>query len=276
MNLADTIINKKSRLILLAGPSSSGKTTSAKKLSIFLKTRGYNTISISLDDYFTDLSKRHRLPDGSYDFESIKAVNTKLFEEQIKQLLEGEEVYLPYYDFEKGVSNFRKEKTKINKNDIIVVEGIHALNDSLVTNIDSKYKFRIYISPLSCINIDSHNPIHVSDIRKLRRIVRDSKTRGMGALETLSMWPDIQKGELENIYPYQSNVDAAINSSLTYELGVLKTYVEPLLYSVGENDKEYPEALRLINFLNNFLPIPSDDIPNDSVLREFIGGSCFK
>ena len=276
MNLADEIITKKSRVILLAGPSSSGKTTSAKKLSIFLKTKGYNTISISLDDYFTDLSKRHRLPDGSYDFESIKAVNTKLFEEQIKQLLEGEEVYLPYYDFEKGVSNFRKEKTKINKNDIIVVEGIHALNDSLVTNIDSKYKFKIYISPLSSINIDSHNPIHVSDIRKLRRIVRDSKTRGMGALETLSMWPDIQKGELENIYPYQSNVDAAINSSLTYELGVLKTYVEPLLYSVGENDKEYPEALRLINFLNNFLPIPSDDIPNDSVLREFIGGSCFK
>ena len=150
------------------------------------------------------------------------------------------------------------------------------MNDSLVTNIDSKYKFRIYISPLSCINIDSHNPIHVSDIRKLRRIVRDFKTRGMGALETLNMWPDIQKGELENIYPYQSNVDAAINSSLLYEIGVLKTYAEPLLYSISEGDSEYSEALRLINFLNNFLPIPSDDIPNDSVLREFIGGSCFK
>ena len=276
MNLADTIINKKSRLILLAGPSSSGKTTSAKKLSVFLKTRGYNTISISLDDYFTDLAKRNKLSDGSYDFESIKAVNTKLFEEQIKSLLEGEEVNLPYYDFEKGVSSFRKDKTKINKNDIIVVEGIHALNDSLVTNIDSKYKFKIYISPLFSINIDSHNPIHVSDIRKLRRIVRDFKTRGMGALETLSMWADIQKGELENIYPYQTNVDAAINSSLLYEIGVLKTYAEPLLYSIGENEKEYSEALRLINFLNNFLPIPSDDIPNDSVLREFIGGSCFK
>ena len=199
-----------------------------------------------------------------------------MFEEQIKSLLEGEEVNLPYYDFEKGVSSFRKDKTKINKNDIIVVEGIHALNDSLVTNIDSKYKFKIYISPLFSINIDSHNPIHVSDIRKLRRIVRDFKTRGMGALETLSMWADIQKGELENIYPYQTNVDAAINSSLLYEIGVLKTYAEPLLYSIGENEKEYSEALRLINFLNNFLPIPSDDIPNNSVLREFIGGSCFK
>ena len=276
MNLADTIINKKSRLVLLAGPSSSGKTTSAKKLSIFLKTKGYNTISISLDDYFVDLSKRHKLPDGSYDFESINAVNTNLFENQVMMLLEGKEVNLPYYDFVKGVSAFKKELTKINKNDIIVVEGIHALNDSLANNIENKYKFKIYISPLSSINIDSHNPIHVSDIRKLRRIVRDSRSRGLGALETLSMWPDIQKGERENIYPYQSNVDAAINSSLSYELGVLKTYAEPLLYSVGEEEPEYPEALRLINFLNNFLPIPSDDIPNDSVIREFIGGSCFK
>ena len=276
MDLADEIITKRSRVILLAGPSSSGKTTSAKKLSIFLKTKGYNTISISLDDYFTDLSKRHRLPDGSYDFESIKAVNTTLFETQIKSLLEGEEVNLPYYDFEKGVSAFRKSTTKINKSDIIVVEGIHALNDILLNNIEDKYKFKIYISPLSSICIDFHNPIHAADIRKLRRIVRDSRSRGLGAIETLSMWADIQKGEIENIYPYQNNVDAAINSCLSYELGVLKTYAEPLLYSVKEDDPEYPEALRLINFLNNFLPIPSDDIPNDSVIREFIGGSCFK
>ena len=254
MNLADNIITKKSRVILLAGPSSSGKTTSAKKLSIFLKTKGYNTISISLDDYFTDLSKRHRLPDGSYDFESIKAVNTTLFETQIKSLLEGEEVNLPYYDFEKGVSAFRKIATKINKSDIIVVEGIHALNDILLSNIEDRYKFKIYISPLSSICIDYHNPIHVSDIRKLRRIVRDSRSRGLGAIETLSMWADIQKGEIENIYPYQNNVDAAINSCLSYELGALKTYAEPLLYSVKEEDPEYPEALRLINFLNNFFP----------------------
>ena len=276
MDVADEIIKKKARVILLAGPSSSGKTTSAKKLSIFLRTKGYNTISISLDDYFTDLDKRKRLPDGSYDFESINAVDTKLFESQIKALLAGEEVNLPHYDFEKGVSAFRKNTTKINKNDVIVVEGLHALNDSLATNVEDKYKFKIYISPLSSICIDYHNPIHVTDIRKLRRIVRDFRSRGLGALETLSMWDDIQKGELENIYPYQNNVDAAINSSLSYELGVLKTYAEPLLYSIKESDVEYPEALRLINFLNNFLPIPSDDIPNDSVIREFIGGSCFK
>ena len=276
MNVVDEIIKKKARVILLAGPSSSGKTTSAKKLSIFLRTKGYNTISVSLDDYFTDLDKRKRLPDGGYDFESINAVNTKLFEEQMGNLINGEEVYLPYYDFERGQSSFRKAPTKIGKNDIIVVEGIHALNDNLAAKLDNKYKFKIYISPLSSICIDFHNPIHVTDIRKLRRIVRDSRSRGLGAFETLSMWDEIQKGELENIYPYQNNVDAAINSSLSYELGVLKTYAEPLLYSVKEDDKEYPEALRLINFLNNFLPIPSDDIPNDSVIREFIGGSCFK
>ena len=276
MNLADTIIKKKVRVVLLAGPSSSGKTTSAKKLSIFLRTKGYNTISVSLDDYFMDLDKRKRLPDGSYDFESINAVNIKLFEEQMKMLINGEEVNLPYYDFERGLSTLRKDTTKIGKNDIIVVEGIHALNDKLASNLDDKYKFKIYISPLSSICIDYHNPIHVTDIRKLRRIVRDSRSRGLGALETLSMWDEIQKGELENIYPYQNTVDAAINSSLSYELGVLKTYAEPLLYSVKEDDVEYPEALRLINFLHNFLPIPSDDIPNDSVIREFIGGSCFK
>ena len=276
MNVVDEIIKKKSRVILLAGPSSSGKTTSAKKLSIFLRTKGYNTISVSLDDYFTDLDKRKRLPDGGYDFESINAVNTKLFEEQMRNLINGEEVYLPYYDFERGQSSFRKSPTKIGRNDIIVVEGIHALNDKLAAKLDNKYKFKIYISPLSSICIDFHNPIHVTDIRKLRRIVRDSRSRGLGALETLSMWDEIQKGELENIYPYQNTVDAAINSSLSYELGVLKTYAEPLLYSVKEDDEEYPEALRLINFLHNFLPIPSDDIPNDSVIREFIGGSCFK
>ena len=276
MDIADNIINKKARLVLMAGPSSSGKTTSAKKLSIFLKTRGYNTISISLDDYFTDLSVRHRLKDGSYDFESIKAVNTKLFCKQINSLLNGEEVYLPYYNFVKGESSFHKYSTKINKNDIIVVEGIHALNNILSDKIDSRYKYKIYISPLVNINIDAHNPIHISDIRKLRRIVRDSKTRGMSAKETLSIWKNIVDGERENIFPYQSDVDDAINSSLIYELGVLKTYAEPLLYSVDENDFEYPEALRLINLLNNFLPIPSDDIPNDAVIREFIGGSCFK
>lgn len=276
LNLADDIINKKSKLILIAGPSSSGKTTTSKKLCIYLKSKGYNTIAISIDDYFTDLDKRVKNKDGSYDYESIKAVDTTLFNKQINQLLGGEEVYLSQFDFVKGRHNFKEKSVKLNKSDIIVVEGLHALNDNLTENIDKRYKYKVYISPLTSLNLDSHNHIHTSDTRKLRRIVRDSKTRGVDARTTLSMWPSIQKGEMENIFPFQNDVDSVINSSLMYELGVLKTYVEPLLYSVESIDKEYPEAIRLINFLRNFLPIPSDDIPNDSVLREFIGGSCFK
>lgn len=276
LNLADEIINKKSKLILIAGPSSSGKTTTSKKLCIYLKSKGYNTIAISIDDYFTDLDKRVKNKDGSYDFESIKAVDTTLFNKQINQLLAGEEVYLSQFDFVKGIHNFKEKSVKLNKSDIIVVEGLHALNDDLTKNIDKRYKYKVYISPLTSLNLDSHNHIHTSDTRKLRRIVRDSKTRGVDARTTLSMWSSIQKGEMENIFPFQNDVDSVINSSLMYELGVLKTYAEPLLYSVESIDKEYPEAIRLINFLRNFLPIPSDDIPNDSVLREFIGGSCFK
>lgn len=276
LNLSDEIINKKSKLILIAGPSSSGKTTTSKKLCIYLKSKGYNTIAISIDDYFTDLDKRVKNKDGSYDYESIKAVDINLFNKQINQLLRDEEVYLSQFDFVKGRHNFKEKSVKLNKSDIIVVEGLHALNDNLTKNIDKRYKYKVYISPLTSLNLDSHNHIHTSDTRKLRRIVRDSKTRGVDARTTLSMWSSIQEGEMENIFPFQNDVDSVINSSLMYELGVLKTYVEPLLYSVESIDKEYPEAIRLINFLRNFLPIPSDDIPNDSVLREFIGGSCFK
>ena len=276
LNLADDIISRKSKLILMAGPSSSGKTTTSKKLCIYLKSKGYNTIAISIDDYFTDIDKRVKNEDGTYDYESIRAVDISLFNKQINKLLNGEEVYLSQFDFVKGKQSFKEKSVKLNKSDIIVVEGLHALNDKLTEIIDKKYKYKVYITPLTSLNLDSHNHIHTSDTRKLRRIVRDSKNRGVDAKTTLSMWHDIQKGEIENIFPFQNNVDSVINSSLMYELGVLKTYVEPLLYSVESGDKEYPEAIRLINFLRNFLPIPSDDIPNDSVLREFIGGSCFK
>lgn len=276
LKLADSIINKKSKLILIAGPSSSGKTTTSKKLCIYLKSKGYNTKAISIDDYFTDLSIRAKLADGSYDFESINAVDTELFNRQINDLLNGEEVNLPQFDFVKGKRYFQKNSVKMNKSDIIVVEGLHALNNKLTESIEKRYKYKVYISPLTSLNIDTHNHIHTSDTRKLRRLVRDFKTRGVSARETLSMWSNIQIGEEENIFPYQNDVDSVINSSLMYELGVLKTYVEPLLYSVESNDPEYPEALRLINLLRCFLPIPGDDVPNDSVLREFIGGSCFK
>ena len=276
LKIADDIVDKNKKIILLAGPSSSGKTTTAKKLSIYLKSKGYNTISISVDDYFTDLKLRPKDENGKHDFESINAVDVNLFNENLNQLLKGESVNLPQYDFVEGKRFFDKRTTKLGKNDIIVVEGLHAINDLLTKNIEKRYKYKIFLIFFASINIDDHNHINSVDIRKLRRIIRDSKTRGMSARKTLELWKDIQKGEINNIYPYQFDVDALVDSGLVYEIGVLKTYVEPLLYSVDSSALEYPEAIRLINLLRNFLPITSDDVPMDSVLREFIGGSCFK
>ena len=276
IKVADDIISKKKKIVLLAGPSSSGKTTSAKKLSIYLKSRGYNTISLSVDDYFTDLKVRVKDANGNPDFESVKAVDIKLFNTHLTKLLDGEEVIVPTFDFIKGKRYFDKSAVKLEKNDIIVIEGLHAINEKLTSSIDKKYKYKIFISPLESLNIDNHNHIHSTDVRKLRRITRDSRTRGFSASKTLQHWDNVHQGELINVFPYECDADAILDSCLLYEIGVLKTYVEPLLYSVESNDSEYPEALRLINLLKNFLPIPVDDIPNDSVLREFIGGSCFK
>ncbi len=274
---ADNIVKRGGvRLVLLAGPSSSGKTTTSKKLMSYLKARGKSVVQISVDNYFVEKEKTPIGKDGKYDFESIYAVDLKLFNEHLISLMNGEEIEMPVYNFITGKREYKGNYLKINPNDIMIVEGIHCLNDELTLAIDKSYKFKIYISPLVELNIDNHNHIHTTDIRKLRRIVRDSKTRGKGASETLSMWHSIRDGEESNIYPYQDEADYVINSSLIYEIGVLKTYVEPLLFCVEEDDEVYPEALRLINFLRNFLPIPSDDVPIDSVLREFIGGSCFK
>lgn len=274
---ADNIVKRGGvRLVLLAGPSSSGKTTTSKKLMSYLKARGKSVVQISVDNYFVEKEKTPIGKDGKYDFESIYAVDLKLFNEHLISLMNGEEIEMPVYNFITGKREYKGNYLKISPNDIMIVEGIHCLNDELTLAIDKSYKFKIYISPLVELNIDNHNHIHTTDIRKLRRIVRDSKTRGKGASETLSMWHSIRDGEESNIYPYQDEADYVINSSLIYEIGVLKTYVEPLLFCVEEDDEVYPEALRLINFLRNFLPIPSDDVPIDSVLREFIGGSCFK
>lgn len=276
--IADEISNskRKIRLVLLAGPSSSGKTTTSKKLSYYLKAHGIVTHSLSIDDYFVNKEKRKYDKDGNCDLESLDIVDVELFNQHLIRLLEGEKVQVPTYNFVLGKREYNGNYIKLNDNDVIIVEGLHALNDDLTISIDRTNKYKIYISPLTQMNIDDHNHIHTSDTRKLRRIVRDSKTRGLGAKETLKMWPSIKRGERNYIFPYQDEVDMVINSSLIYELGVLKTYVEPLLFNVEENDEVYPEALRLINFLRNFLPIPSDDIPGDSVLREFIGGSYFK
>ncbi len=277
VNIASIIEEKPEiKLILLAGPSSSGKTTTARKLVTCLKSRGINIIQLSTDDYFVNKEDTPKDEKGEYDFESLYTVDLNLFNKHLSQLLDGKRVEIPTYNFVTGKREYHGNFVKLGPKDMLIVEGIHALNDLLTMSIDRKNKFKIYISPLTQMNIDHHSHVHTSDLRKLRRIVRDSKTRGYTASQTLSMWASVEKGERRNIYPFQDEVDEVINSSLIYEIGVLKTYVEPLLFCVEENDPSYPEALRLINFLRNFLPIPGDDVPVDSVLREFIGGSCFK
>lgn len=276
--VADQIYDRKNdvRMVLIAGPSSAGKTTTSKRLEVFLQAKGFRTHQISIDDYFYDRDKTPVLENGELDTESLNAVDVTLFNKQLTQLLDGKKVELPQYNFILGKREYKGKKLQLKENDIIIIEGLHGLNDDLTISIDRKNKFKIYISPLTQLNIDNHNYIHTSDTRKLRRIIRDNKFRSYDAEHTLEMWENIRIGEEKYIYPYQDDADAMINSSLLYEISVLKIYAEPLLFSVPENSPMYPEALRLINFLRNFLPMPSDQIPNDSVLREFIGGSCFK
>lgn len=268
--------NKNIRLVLISGPSSSGKTTSSKKLSIQLKSRGINTYPISIDDYFLDRDKTPKDKNGKLDTESLKAVDVTLFNKHLTKLLSGDTVELPEYNFVTGKREYNGRRVKLEKGDIIVIEGLHGLNEELTMSIDRKQKYKIYISPLTQLNIDNHNRIHTSDTRKLRRIVRDNRSRGHNASQTLAKWKEIREGEENYIFPYQDEADVILNSALVYEIGVLKTYVEPLLFNVDEKDPMYPEAIRLINLLRNFLPIPSEDVPKDSLLREFIGGSSFE
>ena len=276
--IADEIYDKKDlvKMVLIAGPSSAGKTTTSKRLEVLLQAKGFRTHQISIDDYFYDRDKTPVMENGELDTESLNAVDVTLFNKQLTQLLEGKKVELPEYNFLLGKREYKGKKLQLKGNDIMIIEGLHGLNDDLTISIDRRNKFKIYINPLTQLNIDNHNRIHTSDTRKLRRIIRDNKYRSYNAEHTLEMWNNIREGEEKYIYPYQDDVDAMINSSLLYEISVLKIYAEPLLFSVPENSPMYPEALRLINFLRNFLPMPSDQIPNDSVLREFIGGSCFK
>ncbi len=277
-NIAEKIYNNKNnvRLVLIAGPSSSGKTTTSKKLEVYLQSKGIKTHQISIDDYFYNRDKTPRLPNGELDTESLNAVDVTLFNKHLTKLLEGETVELPEYNFLLGKREYNGKKLKIVKDDMIIIEGLHGLNDDLTLSIERKNKYKIYISALTQLNVDNHNRIHTSDTRKLRRIIRDNKYRSYNSSTTLKMWKTIREGEEKFIFPYQDDADVIVNSALVYEMGILKTYAEPLLFSVEETDENYPEALRLINLLRNILPIPSDDVPKDSVLREFIGGSCFK
>ena len=276
-NISEKIYQAKNRikLILIAGPSSSGKTTSSKKLEIYLRSRGIHTYRISIDDYFKDRDETPINSKGEPDFESLNAIDVTKFNLDLSKLLNGEKVLLPEYNFILGKKEYKKRWLQLKENEMIIIEGLHSLNDDLTPIIERRAKYKIYLSPLTQLNIDPHNRIHTSDIRKLRRIVRDNKFRGYSASETLKMWKNIRYGEEQYIFPFQDHNDSIINSALLYEIGVLRTYAEPLLYSVLPTDSNYPEAIRLINLLRNFLTIPSEEVPEDSILREFIGNSCF-
>ena len=276
-HIADEIAKRKGvKLILLAGPSSSGKTTTCKRLSIQLIANGLRPLQISLDDYFVDRELSPRDENGDYDFESIHALNLKLINEQFNALFNGEEVELPRYDFPTGKSVKSGNKLKMEDNNVLVVEGIHALNPELTAQIPEELKYRVYVSALTTILLDDHNYIPTTDNRLLRRIIRDYKYRGVDARETIRRWPSVRAGENKWIFPFQENADVMFNSAMLFELAVIKQQAEPLLEQVPENCPEYSEAYRLLKFLKYIKPIPNTDIPPTSLLREFLGGSSFK
>ena len=274
--IAEEIASRKGvKLVLLAGPSSSGKTTSCKRLSIQLAVNGLKPLQISLDDYFVDREKTPKDASGEYDYESIYALDLDLINEQFNALFRGEEVELPKYDFQSGKSKKSGNRLKMNDNNVLVVEGIHALNPELTAHIPQEQIFRVYASALTTILLDNHNYIPTTDNRLLRRIIRDNKYRGVSAQETIHRWPSVRAGENKWIFPFQENADAMLNTAMLYELAVIKTQAEPLLQQVPENCEEYAEAYRLLKFLKYFKGIPYNNLPPTSLLREFLGGSSF-
>ena len=263
------------RFVLVAGPSSSGKTTFSHRLSIQLRVNGLSPHPIAVDNYFVDREHTPRDKDGNYDFECLGAIDIKQFNEDMSRLIRGEEVRLPIFDFKTGKRQYENHPKRLGEKDILVIEGIHCLNPKLTEMMDDENKFKIYISALTQLNIDEHNRIPTTDGRLIRRLVRDARTRGASAARTISMWPSVRRGEEENIFPYQEQADVMFNSSLLYELAVLKQYVEPLLFGVDKESEEYLEAKRLLKFFDYFVGIGSEYVPTNSLLREFIGGGCF-
>lgn len=269
------VSSKDTKFVMIAGPSSSGKTTFSHRLSVQLQACGLKPHPIGVDDYFTNREFAPKDEFGKYDFEALEAIDVELFNHDMKALLNGERVELPTYNFKTGKREYRGNYKKLGAEDILVIEGIHGLNDKLSRSLPKQNKFKIYISALTQLNVDEHNRIPTTDGRLIRRIVRDARTRGISAKKTIDMWTSVRRGEERNIFPYQEEADIMFNSALIYELAVLKQYAEPLLYGIDREEIEFLEAKRLLKFLDYFVSISSDDIPRNSILREFIGGSYY-
>lgn len=274
--LAEEIADKPDKkFVMIAGPSSSGKTTFSHRLSIQMMAQGLKPHPIALDDYYVDRVDTPKHPDGSYNFECLEALDIELFNRDMSALLKGERVELPTYNFRTGKREYKGNYKQLRKNDILVLEGIHGLNSKLSYSLPESSKLKIYISALTQLNIDEHNNLPTTDGRMIRRIIRDARTRNISAKETIAMWDSVRRGEEQYIFPFQEEADIMFNSALVYELAVLKQYAEPLLFEIEKSCPEYAEAKRLLKFLDYFLPVPSEDIAPNSILREFIGGSCF-
>lgn len=274
--IAEQIAEKKTvKFVLIAGPSSSGKTTFCNRLSIQLSAHGLTPHPISLDNYYVNRVDTPRDENGEYDFECLEALDINLLNQDMTKLLNGERVELPYFNFKTGKREYKGNFIQMKETDVLVLEGIHGLNEKLTWSLPAESKFRIYISALTQINVDEHNRIPTTDGRLIRRMVRDSRTRATSAKETIAMWPSVRRGEDRNIFPNQEKADVMFNSALVYELSVLKLYAEPLLFQIEEVEPEYQEAKRLLKFLDYFVGVPIEDIPKNSILREFVGGSCF-
>lgn len=274
-DIAAEIFRSGKKLVLIAGPSSSGKTTFSHRLSIQLQALGLRLKPVACDDYFINRSEYPVDEYGKVDFESIRCVDTALLNRDLQKLMKGETVSLPSYNFITGEREYKGKTLSVGEHEIIMLEGIHCLNEELTYTVPREKKFKIYISALMQLNIDEHNYIPTTDVRLLRRIVRDARTRGYSAENTIARWESVRRGEENNIFPYQESADVIMNSALIYELAVIKPYAEPLLFGVSWDSKEYLEAKRLLKFLDYFLTIPSESVPANSLVREFIGGGCF-
>lgn len=272
---ADIRSREKVKLVMISGPSSSGKTTTCKRISVQLAIQGYWPVQVSVDDFFVEREQTPKDKDGKLDFEALEAIDLKLFNDTLLKLMDGQEVELPTFDFQQGKKLWLGKKVQMKENSILIIEGIHCLNPKLTEAIPDEVKYRIFVSALTSISIDSQNPIPTTDNRLIRRIVRDHKYRGYSALDTLRRWESVRNGEAKNIFPYQENADAMVNSALIYELGILKPYAVPVLNEVPETEPEYAEARRLLKLLSYFKSITPDMIPGTSILREFVGGSQF-